>query len=310
MAQWRTSSGASSSRRPARRRPRREWQDLAPSRPSYDVEIVPGRVLSARPVRFRNGQPMARDPDWPHLADVLRAEPGGAAHLRVPIRAACARATTVTVLAHADPRARRPPAGHRRRAAAAPRGARRRRRRRRAGAVLLLFKSLGAHMLGYVAEIDSETLARCPRLRVTCRAISSARTPLGYEAGDTIGATGIERRSPTWCAGSGWEKRVVDARGGTGQASRPSASSTRPTAWSRSRARPATLRRRGARAGDRTGDVAPRGGCRGGRRRADGPAARPLLEARLRPEHLFGGALASARPSYFADPFGRSSTRR
>ncbi|MGH7272429.1 MAG: hypothetical protein ACREJ3_18525, partial [Polyangiaceae bacterium] len=40
---------------------------LASSRPSYDVEVVPGRVMpSARPVHYRNGQPMTHDPDaWP-----------------------------------------------------------------------------------------------------------------------------------------------------------------------------------------------------------------------------------------------------
>jgi penicillin-binding protein 2 len=37
---------------------------LASSRPSYDVDVVPGRVMpSARPLRYRNGQPLARDPD-------------------------------------------------------------------------------------------------------------------------------------------------------------------------------------------------------------------------------------------------------
>jgi penicillin-binding protein 2 len=38
--------------------------------------------------------------------------------------------------------------------------------------------------------------------------------PLGYEAGDTVGATGIERAWESYLRGQrGWEKRVVDARG-------------------------------------------------------------------------------------------------
>src|SRR5437016_3592978 len=47
---------------------------LASSRPSYNVEVVPGRVMpSARPVHLRNGQPIARDADsFGRVADILR----------------------------------------------------------------------------------------------------------------------------------------------------------------------------------------------------------------------------------------------
>ncbi|HEX3344520.1 MAG TPA: hypothetical protein VHS09_08090, partial [Polyangiaceae bacterium] len=40
---------------------------LASSRPSYDVEVVPGKVMpSSRPVHYRNGLALPRDPDsWP-----------------------------------------------------------------------------------------------------------------------------------------------------------------------------------------------------------------------------------------------------
>src|SRR5580658_3393029 len=50
---------------------------LASSRPSFLVEVVPGRVMpSARPVRYRNGLAIAHDPDsWDRLADILRLNP-------------------------------------------------------------------------------------------------------------------------------------------------------------------------------------------------------------------------------------------
>ena len=59
---------------------------------------------------------------------------------------------------------------------------------------------IGAHALGYMAQIDSETLAR---LR-----------SLSYVEGDRIGAAGVERGWESYLRGTrGWEKAVVDARG-------------------------------------------------------------------------------------------------
>jgi penicillin-binding protein 2 len=58
----------------------------------------------------------------------------------------------------------------------------------------------GAHALGYMAQIDADTLAR---LR-----------SLSYVEGDRIGAAGVERAWESYLRGTrGWEKTVVDARG-------------------------------------------------------------------------------------------------
>lgn len=59
---------------------------------------------------------------------------------------------------------------------------------------------LGAHVLGYMAEVDSDTLVR---LRA-----------LGYMEGDRRGAAGIERGWESYLRGTrGWEKVVVDSLG-------------------------------------------------------------------------------------------------
>jgi penicillin-binding protein 2 len=61
-------------------------------------------------------------------------------------------------------------------------------------------KHVGAHVLGYMREVDREMLVK---LRKT-----------GYMEGDRIGATGIERAWESYLRGTrGWEKVVVDARG-------------------------------------------------------------------------------------------------
>jgi len=59
---------------------------------------------------------------------------------------------------------------------------------------------LGAHSLGYMAQIDAESLARLKAL--------------AYAEGDRIGAAGVERGWESYLRGTrGWEKVVVDARG-------------------------------------------------------------------------------------------------
>ena len=78
------------------------------------------------------------------------------------------------------------------------------------------FKNLGAHILGYVAEIDAETLARFHPAGYESMSTDErlAVNPLGYDVGDGIGATGVERAWESYLRGQrGWEKRVVDARG-------------------------------------------------------------------------------------------------
>jgi penicillin-binding protein 2 len=59
---------------------------------------------------------------------------------------------------------------------------------------------VGAHVLGYMAEVDAEKLQQ---LRTS-----------GYAEGDRIGATGIERAWESYLRGTrGWEKVLVDAKG-------------------------------------------------------------------------------------------------
>lgn len=61
-------------------------------------------------------------------------------------------------------------------------------------------KQVGAHVLGYMREVDAEMLAK---LRKS-----------GYKEGDRIGATGVERAWESYLRGDrGWEKVLVDRRG-------------------------------------------------------------------------------------------------
>ena len=59
---------------------------------------------------------------------------------------------------------------------------------------------VGAHVLGYMAEVDSDKLAQLRNA--------------GYVEGDRIGVTGVERAWESYLRGTrGWEKVLVDARG-------------------------------------------------------------------------------------------------
>lgn len=61
-------------------------------------------------------------------------------------------------------------------------------------------EEIGAHVLGYMAEVDADKLA-------TLRAS-------GYMEGDRIGVTGVERAWESYLRGTrGWEKVLVDAKG-------------------------------------------------------------------------------------------------
>jgi penicillin-binding protein 2 len=59
------------------------------------------------------------------------------------------------------------------------------------------YGELTAHLLGYMREVDPETLARIEEL--------------GYRSGDRVGAIGVERRWESYLRGQrGWQKLVVD----------------------------------------------------------------------------------------------------
>ncbi|UQA55944.1 penicillin-binding protein 2 [Polyangium aurulentum] len=62
------------------------------------------------------------------------------------------------------------------------------------------YEEVGAHVLGYMAEVDAEKLSQ----------LRSA----GYVEGDRVGAMGIERAWESYLRGTrGWEKVLVDAKG-------------------------------------------------------------------------------------------------
>ena len=187
---------------------------LASSRPAFNVYMVPGRVMpSARPVR-RWGSVDERD-SFPLIADALRLNPDERARLTAKIREACVTdedksACWHSILVREDvPRdivAELKQHGWEltgSEVVSAP-------------VRLYPYKSLGSHMLGYVAQVDTETLSKFrPDNYKTLTVEERAKVnPLGYAPGDTLGATGIERTWEAYLRGQrGWEKRVVDARG-------------------------------------------------------------------------------------------------
>jgi penicillin-binding protein 2 len=186
---------------------------LASSRISYNVFVVPGRALpSARPNRARVGL----EPDvWPRVAETLRLNPDERGRFEERMRQACTtdedRSPCWRPILVREDLDRDLVAELREHQPELP-GV------EIVGAPVRFypFRNLGGHSLGYVAEIDAETLARVRPLgyeKMTPEERQKAN-PLAYEAGETIGATGIEHAWESYLRGQrGWEKRVVDARG-------------------------------------------------------------------------------------------------
>ncbi len=198
---------------------------LASSRPSYNVHIVPGRVLPSSRRSIRKASVDEAD-TWPRVADALRLNPADRSRFEARIRAACA--------GDEDTPGRRggrdPKTSPCWRAMLVredvPRdivAELRQHQTELAGAEIVAvpvryypYKNLGAHMLGYIAEIDADTLSK-----VRPAGYDALKTdergqvnPLNYDVGDTHGATGVEHAWESYLRGQrGWEKRVVDARG-------------------------------------------------------------------------------------------------
>lgn len=184
---------------------------LAASRPGYDLHVVPGRVLPSARKRKR-----ARDVDTlPRVAQMLHMKPDEHQALEARIREVCAddgdrspcwrpilvrediardvlsevrqHSKELTGVEVAETAVRTYPYGR-----------------------------LGAHMLGYVSELDREHIAEYrPEGYESMSAEERAKkNPLGYEPGDTSGATGIEHAWEAQLRGQrGWQKRVVNAQG-------------------------------------------------------------------------------------------------
>src|SRR5262249_30707535 len=132
---------------------------LASSRPAYNAFIVPGRVSpSARPTR--RGQPTADEPDtWPRIADALRLNPEERARFDSKIAAACTTDEDKSpcwhpILVKED--LQRDVVAELKQHQAELSGV----EVVSAPVRYYPYKNLGAHMLGYVAEIDAETLAK------------------------------------------------------------------------------------------------------------------------------------------------------
>lgn len=188
---------------------------IASSRASFNAWLVPGRVMpSARPAR-RGKEPAPELDPFAKVADTLRLNPDERATIADRIREACkddddrgpcwrpilvredlSRDIVAELKQHKDELrgvdVQSTPVRY------------------------YPFKAIGAHMLGYVSEIDAETLGKYRPSGWESLAPEERQNlnPLGYEAGDIIGATGVERAWESHLRGqNGWEKRVVDARG-------------------------------------------------------------------------------------------------
>jgi len=195
----------------------REGKVLASSRPAYDLYVVPGRVMrSARPQhpsRLREADDL---PDtWPRIADILRLNPEERARFDAKLHAACITDEDKSpcwhpVLVRQD----------------LPRDTVAELKQHeteltgtdvvRVPVRYYPFKDVAAHAIGYVAEIDAETLARYRPQGYDAmdEAARQKVNPLNYESGDMIGATGVEHAWESYLRGArGWEERVVDARG-------------------------------------------------------------------------------------------------
>lgn len=190
---------------------------LASSRPSFNVLIVPGRVMpSARPSKPSRAVALVDEQDsWPRIADTLRLNPDERARLTARIKDACVtdedRSPCWRPILVREDLSRDIVAELKQHTTEIP------------GAEVVSqpiryypYKHLGSHLIGYTAEIDAETLARFrPAGWDAMNGEERQKTnPLGYEPGDVIGATGVERSWESYLRGQrGWEKRVVDARG-------------------------------------------------------------------------------------------------
>ncbi len=189
---------------------------LASSRPSYNLYVVPGRVMpSARPVHLGKLAPEEATDAWPRVAEVLRLNPEERTTFDARIRGACVSDEDKSpcwrpILVRED--LSRDLVAEVRQHETELSGSE----------VVSVpvrwypFKNLAAHAIGYTGEIDPETLAkyRPEGFDSLGPEEKQQKNPLGYETGDVVGTTGVEHAWESYLRGQrGWEKRVVDARG-------------------------------------------------------------------------------------------------
>jgi len=189
---------------------------LASSRPAHNLYVTPGLVMpSARPVHPGKGVAEEAGDTWPKLADVLRLNPEERTRFDARVRGACVSDEPKSpcwrpILVKED--LSRDLVAEIRQHESELTGAE----------IVSIpvryypFKNLAAQAIGYVGEIDPETLAKFqPTLADDMSPEEKQKlNPLGYEPGDVVGTTGIEHAWESYLRGQrGWEKHVVDARG-------------------------------------------------------------------------------------------------
>ncbi len=189
---------------------------LASSRAAYNLYVVPGRAMpTARPLRHDRPALDEQDNTWPHIADVLRLNPDERRAFDARIRAACVTDDDKSpcwrpILVRED--LSRDLVAELRQHQGELTGA----EVTSAPVRYYPFKNTASHAIGYVAEIDAQTLARYrpPNYEEMSPRERANVNPLGYEPGDIVGMTGVEHAWESYLRGQrGWEKRVVDARG-------------------------------------------------------------------------------------------------
>jgi len=195
----------------------REGKVLASSRPAYDVTVVPGRVMrSARPRHpSRLSEPDDVPDTWPRIADILRLNPEERARFDAKLHTACTTDEDKSpcwrpVLVRED--LSRDVVAELKQHEGELNGA----EVVRVPVRYYPWKNLAGHAIGYVSEIDAETLNRYRPAGYDklSESLQQKQNPLGYENGDIVGATGVEHAWESYLRGQrGWEERVVDARG-------------------------------------------------------------------------------------------------
>ncbi len=171
----------------------RNGKVLAASRPAYNVYVVPERITE---IEARTKSPEMA-PVWVKLVDLLslgeeeikrledkllalRAKGGARARQQILLKEDISRDAVAVLKTHAHDLPG---------ISVAPVSVR-----------YYPYKEVGAHVLGYMREVDREMLVELRRT--------------GYTEGDRLGATGVERAWESYLRGTrGSEKVLVDARG-------------------------------------------------------------------------------------------------
>ncbi|HEY1955932.1 MAG TPA: penicillin-binding protein 2 [Polyangiaceae bacterium] len=196
---------------------------IASSRPSSNVTVVPGRAMPSV-VAGRRPSSVSDAPDtWAKLAEMLRMNPDERSHFEARLKSACESTSWQD-----SPEERRRsrcwrPMLVREDISRDIEALLREHAADLVGAEIVTtpvryypYKNLSSHVLGYVGEIDADTLAklRPPGYDEMSAEQKQKLNPLDYDVGDAVGATGVERAWESYLRGqAGWEKRVIDAHG-------------------------------------------------------------------------------------------------